>query len=180
MKTIPLICLLIIKVCLNCEAVQPMPGGVRITWDRATNDLSYSVWRMFPNNTNWFFVANTTNTTFTYTNAPIQEGTMFGVTSLQLTNGVCCIASDVGVAHWPPAFTTPPLSVRLTPTNGFLVATGQWVKVSSDLVTYDDWLRFSTTTNGVKVDHRASPLKPRLFMAYPTNPPAPPFPGGAP
>ena len=171
---------------LKGNAVQPMPGGVRITWERATNDLSFYVWRLNPPFTNWNYLGSTTNTTFLYTNS-FPEGTMFGVTANQrMSNGVCCVAADVGVAGWPPSLTTPPLSVRLTPTNGFLVATGQWVKVSSNLTNYDDWMRFYVVSNvllsnvGVRVEHRASPLKPKLFMAYPVAVPPPPIPGGVP
>lgn len=149
-------------------SVQPMPGGVRIVWDRATNDLSFYVWRLNPPLTNWNYLGSTTNTSFTYTNA-FPDGTMFGVTSNQkMSNGVCCIASDIGVAGWPPAINTPAKTVKLTPTNGYTVVTGKWVKVSSDLTTFDDWLRFRIAGTNVAVDHLTSPLKPRLFMLYPT------------
>lgn len=172
-----------IAVTLTCAVklafgVQPMPGGVRVNWTRVTNDLSYHVWRLNPPNTNWQYLGSTTNTTFLYTNS-FPDGTMFGVTANQrMTNGQCCVASDVGVAGWPPDISTPEKTVRLTPpTNGITVATNRWVKLSSDLKTYDDWLRFRIAGTNVVVDHLTSPTKQYLFMAYPTSL-TPPTPGG--
>jgi hypothetical protein len=102
---------------------------------------------------------------------------MFGVTVTQtFSNNICCVAADVGVAGWPPAIGTPAKTVKMTPTNGFTVLTGKWVKVSSDLLTFDDWMRFRIAGTNVVVDHLASPLKPFLFMSYPTNPVPPQFP----
>lgn len=155
--------------------VQPFPGGVRINWERLTNDLSYFVWRMNPPSTNWQYLGSTTNTTFLYTNF-FPDGTMFGVTANQrMTNGICCVAADVGVAGWPPAIGTPQKTVKLTPMGGYTVRTGQWVKASSDLKTWDDWVRFRIAGTNVQMDHLASPIKPHLFLMYPTNP-IPPFP----
>lgn len=171
-----LLSIALVALVARLPAVQPMPGGLRVNWSRSSNDLSFTVWRLPPATTNWQFLAGTTNTDYLYTNATL-EGTMFGVTALQRrANGTCCVAVDVGIAGWPPAILTPTKSVRLTPTNGFVVSTGQWVKVSSDLARFDDWLKLTAVTNGVRVEHRASAIKPYLFFAYPSNPPAPPFP----
>jgi hypothetical protein len=160
--------------------VQPMPGGVRINWTRHTNDLSYYVWRLNPPNTNWGYIGSTTNTWLDYTNSFLNDA-MFGVTANQkTTNGQCCVAADVGVAGWPPDISTPAKMVRMTPlTNGIAVAIGRWVKVSSDLKSYDDWLKFKIVGTNVTVEHLASPVRPYLFMAYPVSP-VPPMPGGTP
>jgi len=155
--------------------VQPFPGGVRINWDRATNDLSFYVWRLNPPSTNWQFLGATTNTTFLYTNQ-FPDGTMFGITANQkFGNNICCVAADVGVAGWPPSISTPQKTIRLTPTNGYTVETGKWVKVSSDLVMFSDWMKFGISGTNVNIEAKTSPLKPYLFMMYPTNP-SPPFP----
>jgi hypothetical protein len=165
------------QICLNpASAVQPMPGGVRIVWSSLTGDVSYAVWKLPPNSTNWLWLANQTNTSFIYTN-PIPDGTMFGVSAIQrMTNGICCVSSDIGVAPWPPHVNTPANSVLLIPTNGYIVTTGRWVKVSSDLSTFEDWMRFRIAGTNVTVEHRASPLRPRMFISYPTSPPSPPLP----
>jgi hypothetical protein len=133
------------------------------------------VWRLNPGTTNWVYLGSTIATNYIYTNS-FPEGTMFGVTANQRSNGFCCVAYDVGVAGWPPDINTPPKTVKLSPTNGFIVSTGKWIKVSSDLKIFDDWIRLNNSSNGLlRVEHMASPLKPNLFMAYPTNP-TPPFP----
>jgi hypothetical protein len=181
MKTVATSVLLTVLGQIIALGVQPFPGGVRIAWDRQTNDINFFIWRLNPPSTNWVYLGTTVFTNFLYTNT-VLEGTMFGVTVNQkMSNGACCVASDVGVAGWPPALGTPPKTVKLTPTNGFMVATGRWMKVSSDLKTHEDWLRFtipsppSSFTNFVRVEHMTSPLKPHLFIEYPTNP-TPPFP----
>jgi hypothetical protein len=158
----------------SAYGVQPMPGGVRIQWDKNTNDVGYYVWKLLPASTNWTFLDSITNNVYLYTNTII-DGTMFGVSATQLTNGFCCISSDIGVAGWPPAISTPQKTVKLSPTNGYVLATNKWVKISSDLRQFDDWFRVRPVGSNLLVDFVSNPLKPYMFMAYPTNP-IPPFP----
>ena len=174
LRIYPVAVVVSVLIAFHGYSVQPMPGGLRIVWDKATNDLSFYVWRMSPPSTNWFFLASTTNSSFLYTNAA-PDGTIFGVTANQLmTNGLCCNSSDVGVAGWPPNPATPSRTVIIEP-QGYLVTTGKWVKVSSDLKTFDDWLRFRQSGSNVVVEHMTSPQKTRIFLAYPTvqTPPTP-------
>jgi hypothetical protein len=94
-----------------------------------------------------------------------------------MTNGVCCISSDIGVAAWPPAISTPQNTMRLTPTNGYAVESNRWIKVSGDLITFQDWIRIRPFGSNIIVEHRASPIRPYLFMSYPTvNTNTPPIP----
>ena len=157
----------------DCRAVQPLPtGGNLIAWDRATNALSYSLWKMVPPSTNWVWLANTTSNSITYTNPIVDAFFYLGVASVNGTN-----QSDIGMVPWPPSLTTGAKSLRVTPLGGYKVPTNRWMKVSTDLLTFDDWLRFNLTTNGtVNVEHLVNPARPYLFISYPAvqTPPLPP------
>lgn len=159
---------------LRAMAVQPLPtGGYQIDWDAVTNAASYSLWKQVPPSTNWTWLANATNNSITYTNPIIDSFFYLGVTTIG-RNG---LQSDVGVVPWPPSITTGPQSLRMTPQGGYKVPTNLWLKVSSDLMTFNDWLRFNITTNKtVSVEHMVSPTRPYLFISYPTVQP-PPVPG---
>ena len=163
-------------------AVQPLPDGATINWsastDKGWSNFSYSVWYYLPNSTNAIWVTNTTAISFKKT-TPILDGTMFGVTVTAQTNGFWK-TGDVGIAPWPPLLSYGPGSVRITPNGGVEVDTNKWVKLSYDLKTFTETLRFNILTNGrVRVEHSVSTSRPALFMAYPTPPAPPPAPGAA-
>lgn len=161
-------------------AVQPMPDGVSIAWERSTqpgwSNFSYSVWQYAPHSTNAVWLATTNGTNFSKS-GPVLEGTMFGVSTIAQSNGVY-YAGDVGIAPWPPLLGIGPNSVRITPTGGVAVEIGRWVNVSYDLKTNRESLRFHSGSNGtVRVEHRVAADRPYLFMTYPV-PVLPPMPGG--
>lgn len=157
-------------------AVEPQPGGVRITWSSGPHEVSYAVWQNVWPLTNWTQIGTTTGTNWTITNSVLPQYN-WGITALRMSNGVILPQVDVGIAHWPPNITTPPKTVTLTPVGGYTVATGRWMRVSSDLIVHDDWLKLTPSGSNIVIEHKASPLKPKLFIDY-TIPMAPPLPGG--
>lgn len=157
-------------------AVQPMPGGVQVRWQQSQGEINYAVWMRVLPDTNWVLLGNSVATTFTYTN-PVPPNVMIGVTALKFTNGVCCAAEDVGIAHWPPDIATPAKTVTLTPVGGYTVETGKWVKVSYDLFSWEDLIRMQIKGTNILLEHKASPVRPHLFIEYPTAVSAP-MPGG--
>jgi hypothetical protein len=166
-----IITFLTMLIAVTAAAVGPIPGGVKITWTKRGSEFSYAVWKMTAPSTNWSQLGITLTTNWTQF-GDFDNTTKFAVTALTAEGN----AVDVGIAHWPPSPGEPPRTVKVVPTGGYVVDPNKWVKVSSDLQTYDDWMRFSVVTNGIKVEHRTSPAKPYLFMTYPLTaaPPAPP------
>lgn len=118
MSTTRLTFLVLLAACA-LDAVEPMPGGCNIVWERRTNDVSYSVWHTIPPGTNWAWIANITETSFFWSNA-VPPGTLFGVSAIVRDPVTGLYVEDVGVAHWPPAFDAGPtngLTLRLLNTN---------------------------------------------------------------
>lgn len=172
-----LIVLIFALLCLWLKlaiGVEPMPNGVRIAWNRGPLEVSYGVWQNVSPATNWTLLGTTIATNWTVTNAVGSEYN-WGVTALRMSNGVILPSVDVGIAHWPPNILAGQKTVRLTPVGGYSIDTNRWVKVSSDLQNYDDWMRFNVVNGKVVVEHLASPMKPYAFFAYPVSqvPPAP-------
>lgn len=164
------VCLLLAAV--GGFAVQPLPNGVRIQWDASVqsgwSNWSYSVWMQPPNTSNWLFLVSTTNTQTLLTNS-FPAGTMYGVTSLAVTNG-SARASDVGVAPWPPDIRTTNQSVRLIPESPWRVPTNVMLSRSTDLKTFTARERYHIAGSNVLVEHFDSAVEPRLFFAVPKIP----------
>lgn len=168
MKTLPtLLC-----TTLAALAVEPQPNGVRIAWNRGQHETSYGVWQNISPSTNWVLLGTSIATNWIVTNAVGAEYN-WGVTALRMSNGVILPSIDVGIAHWPPSITTPARTVKLTPTGGYALDTNRWVRISSDLATYSDWMRFNVAGGRVLVEHLASPARPFAFFAYPVSQVAP-------
>lgn len=153
--------------------VEPMPNGVRVFWNRGPNEVSYGVWQMTLPSQNWTLLGTTVATNWVITNA-VTDAYNWGITALRMSNGVILPQVDVGIAHWPPNILAGQKTVRLTPVGGYSIDTNRWVKVSSDLQNYDDWMRFNVVNGKVVVEHLTSPMKPHAIFVYPVSqvPPA--------
>lgn len=163
---------------ISLLAVQPMPNGAVLSWEQPAgagfSNWTYFIWRTLPPGTNWNFLLQVNANSYATSNLVI-EGTMYGVSGNYESNRTW-YATDIGVAGWPPSFSALAGTLRITPSGGVRVITNQWTKVSYDLKTFTEWLRFHNPTSGViLVEHMVSSNRPYLFMSYPnpTNPPPP-------
>lgn len=156
----------------SLQGVEPQPKGVRLTWNASTFEINYGVWENVSPSTNWVLLGTTIAANWTITNA-VTTDYNWGITAIRMSNGVILPQIDVGVAHWPPSITAGPKTVKVTPVGGYVIDAGRWVKVSSDLATFDDWISVSVVNGKIHVEHLTSPLKPHMFFSYPTAAVAP-------
>ncbi len=144
---------------IGAGAVEQLPNGCRILWERRTNDVSYSVWRTIPPGTNWNWIANITNTVFVWSNA-VPVGTLFGVSAITIDPETGYHVEDIGVASWPPSIADAPtngIALQLTETNRLLHLLGS--------ENGNDWQLLAVITNGFPAMLSASRKARRMTSA---------------
>lgn len=147
-------------------AVEAMPRGFKVLWERRAEDISYSVWRTIPPGTNWVWLLNTTNTIYEHTN-DVVAGTLFGVSAIvRGTNGY--LVEDIGVVPWPPDRLKAPtngVTLQMNATNNRLVhLTGSYDGAS--------WFTLAVITNEQPAGLTAT-RKAMMLRASTNLPPVP-------
>lgn len=191
MKTISAI-LFVLLAAFCGLAVEPPIGGVfAMAWNKVlTNEtVDYCIWESTNGAVRWKQIGGPQReTTFTWTNRNVTPLTFYRVTQIPwMPSGSQDVRqeTEIGLLHWAPSQTTPATNaenyVRMAAAD---VPTGRPLKLSSDLLTFDDWLTLRVldasgtnelTNVTVRIEHRTNPHKPKLFVSRPasTNAPLP-------